>query len=511
MDSEKQLADLEKRLQQVYQKAKVGEEWTAYMEKASKEIKPLQTAYENAKKGNDAEARSQAAKALADKKREMTVADAHYRYLTDTLAKEISGLNEEAAALINDELPSAYALNYNGTVTELASKAPGYSFEMVDTKTINALAKTDTTLLPYKYVDGKKDVRWNTQAVNTQVLQGITQGESMKEIAARLNHVVGMDLKSAIRNARVAVSGAQNIGRMDMLRNARDKGVHILKVWSAIHDERTRDAHILLDGEEAEIEEPFDSELGEIMFPFDPNADPANVYNCRCRLEYKVVGFDKNAEDTASFGGAETTEEAIRQANSLGVKYAQFDKMPLEQANNAIRAVQTLPQDCRPQVIANGKDVSLVTGRPLGRKADQWWGVTYDYRPFSLNTKQLGYASSDLDGGLIVGLNTQKYKTLDALAHAKEENNRRYFERTGKYWSFNTSGEATAFHEIGHCYADVRGLPSGWEQAAERWAKDSKCDLLLKPDEAFAEAWAAYHTGNPALPKYIADIIKELE
>ena len=29
---------------------------------------------------------------------------------------------------------------------------------------------------------------------------------------------------------------------------------------------------------------PFNSELGEIMFPSDPTAHPANVYNCRCRM-----------------------------------------------------------------------------------------------------------------------------------------------------------------------------------------------------------------------------------
>ena len=207
----------------------------------------------------------------------------------------------------------------------------------------------------------------------------------------------------------------------------------------------------------------------------------------------------------------QTTESAIKTANDLGVKYAQFEKMPLEQVNNAIDAVRTLPKDCVPKVIASGKDVSLVTGRPLGRKADQWWGVTYDYRDFSLRTMYLGYDKTDFDGGLIVGLNTQKFKTLDALTKAKKATNNAYFAKTGKYWRFNTDGKATAYHEIGHCFADVRGLPKGWEDASARWAEESACDLLKKPDEAFAEAWAAYHLGDKRLPDYISAIIGGLK
>ena len=211
-----------------------------------------------------------------------------------------------------------------------------------------------------------------------------------------------------------------------------------------------------------------------------------------------------------TFKKAETIEEAISQANDLGVKYAQFGKMPLEQAQNAVEAVRTLPKDCVPKAIANGADIQTLTDRPLGRKADQWWGVTYDYRLFSLRTMQLGYPTTDIDGGLIVGLNTAKFKTMESLTKAKIATNEKYFAKTGRYWNFNTDGRATAFHEIGHCYVDVRGLPKDWERLSAQWAEESMCDLLKKPDEAFAEAWAAFHLGDKRLPSYIYDIIRGL-
>lgn len=39
--------------------------------------------------------------------------------------------------------------------------------------------------------------------------------------------------------------------------------------WIATYDMRTRHAHALLDGQLAEVDEPFESELGPIMFPGD--------------------------------------------------------------------------------------------------------------------------------------------------------------------------------------------------------------------------------------------------
>ena len=204
---------------------------------------------------------------------------------------------------------------------------------------------------------------------------------------------------------------------------------------------------------------------------------------------------------------AASIDEAKVIATRKGIRYPQFDKMDIDYVNNILNAIDTLPDDCRPAMIANGKDISLATQRPIGRKADQWWGVTYDYRTFLIETKRLGYDRNDFDGGLLVGLNTTKYKTLDALTKAKIATDEKYFAKTGRNWSFNIDGKSTAYHELGHCFADVRGLPKDWESLSAKWAEESKCDVLLKPDEAFAEAWAAFHLGDERLPKYISDAI----
>lgn len=215
----------------------------------------------------------------------------HWTAMKEQTAKELLNANKTAQDYINGKLPKVYAINYNGISEELQNQVKGYSFELVDQSTIRSLATSDKTLLPYKYIDGRKDVRWNTQKVNSEVMQGILQGESMQGIAKRLRNVTEMNRASAIRNARTAVTGAENKGRIDMLKDARDIGVNTVKVWDAINDSRVREAHADLDGQQQKIDDPFDSILGEIMYPGDPEAKPANVYNCRCTLTYEIIGF----------------------------------------------------------------------------------------------------------------------------------------------------------------------------------------------------------------------------
>ncbi len=220
----------------------------------------------------------------------------HWTEMKKEVSEQLLKVNQTATAYVNDQLPTVYVRNYNQVANGINGQIKGYSFELVDSNTIRRLATDNKTLLPYKYIDGVKDVRWNTQKVNSEILQGILQGDSIPNMAKRLRKVTEMNRASSIRNARTSCTSAENKGRMDMLHDAEDKGVQTKKVWIATSDNRTRDAHLELDGEEAFVDEPFYNEFGQIMFPGDPDADPSNVYNCRCSLGYKVIGFWKRSD-----------------------------------------------------------------------------------------------------------------------------------------------------------------------------------------------------------------------
>ena len=212
--------------------------------------------------------------------------------MKEDIAKQLLNVNQTATAYINGELPEVYALNYNA-LADVVDGVGGYSFALTDPDTIKHLATTDKSLLPFRELDPEKDIPWNMKKINSQVLQGVIQGESIPKIAKRIGKVQEMNKDAAIRSARTIVTGAENKGRMDSYQRAQDDGIILEKEWLAAIDSRTRDWHVELDGQTRPIDKPFENAIGKIMFPGDPSADGANVYNCRCTLISKVKGFKK--------------------------------------------------------------------------------------------------------------------------------------------------------------------------------------------------------------------------
>lgn len=211
------------------------------------------------------------------------------------MAQTMTNANRVAAAYINRELPPLYAQNFNEVGEDAERVVKGYSFDLTNVNTVKNLSTQNKTLLPYKVVDGRRDVRWNTQRVNASVLQSILQGESIPQMAKRLaTNLPGMNMESAVRNARTACTGAECKGRLDGMKQLEDDGVILKKEWIATTDARTREAHLELDGVQVDIDEPFVNSIGRIMYPGDPNADPANTYNCRCSIGTRIVGFRGN-------------------------------------------------------------------------------------------------------------------------------------------------------------------------------------------------------------------------
>ena len=54
-------------------------------------------------------------------------------------------------------------------------------------------------------------------------------------------------------------------------------------------------------------DKPFENDFGKIMYPGDPSAAGANIYNCRCTLIADIEGFENNLSDLS-----------LRNTNKLG-------------------------------------------------------------------------------------------------------------------------------------------------------------------------------------------------
>lgn len=283
--TDEKLEEMEKRLSAIYSRAEKEITKTAdeYFSKFAKQDEDKRKLFEQGKITEDEYKKWRKGKVMYGKR---------FTEMKEQCAKQLLNVNQTALAYVNGELPEVYALNYNALAGSVDGVG-GYSFTLVDADTVRKLATTDTSLLPYKELDPAKDIPWNMKKINAETLQGILQGESMDKIAKRLRNVQEMNKTQAIRSARTIVTGAENKGRQDSYKRAEEDGIVMKREWIATNDSRTRHWHAELDGVEVDIDEPWHNEFGEIMYPGDPSADPANTYNCRCSMRSIVKGFKK--------------------------------------------------------------------------------------------------------------------------------------------------------------------------------------------------------------------------
>lgn len=212
-----------------------------------------------------------------------------YRQMREDIAARIRDAAQIAAAYVDDTLPAVFALNrtYAAYAMERAGAdfGVGTSFSIYSEDVVRRLIIDHPELLP-NYprrlaLNVPKEMRWLREKISSQVLHGILGGETIPKIASRMVDVVGMDKNVAIRNARTAVTSAENGGRMDTYDAAAKMGITIQKEWMATHDTRTRESHGRIDGERVDNDAVFSNGC---RFPGDPYGAPEEVYNCRCTM-----------------------------------------------------------------------------------------------------------------------------------------------------------------------------------------------------------------------------------
>lgn len=271
----------------------------------------------------------------------------HWQRMVEESARLVSEANKMALQYINGRLPEVYATNYNFTAGAMEqSLGQAVSFELINTDAVKyILYNVDSNLLPKKILDPAKDIPWNMKLVNSEVMQGIIQGEAIPKIAKRLKNVGVRNNESAVRAARTIVTQTENKARFDCAKAAEEKGILTKKRWVATGDSRTRDAHMEAwntygTRETAiSIDEPFIVGGEKMMFAGDPNGSPWNVYNCRCATPHFAAGFssilppDRRGKIKVSFmdgqaehltGNEQTSFHSEKVKATLGNDYGSF-------------------------------------------------------------------------------------------------------------------------------------------------------------------------------------------
>ena len=170
--TDKQLEKMESEIAKIYKKANkdITEKWNSYMKSEQKRLDALKAEAERT--GDMYEYQ----RVL----RNFTLQNQKYQSMVNQTTEKIANANKIAVDYLNEKTPSIYSTNYNQVIGEVNGMKANINFDMVDESTVKKLIKNGSIDLLPKKVDISKDMKWNTKKINSQVIQGKLQGESME-------------------------------------------------------------------------------------------------------------------------------------------------------------------------------------------------------------------------------------------------------------------------------------------------------------------------------------------
>jgi len=122
-----------------------------------------------------------------------------------------------------------------------------------------------------------------------QISTGVNLGESIPQLAARVDSVLSTTQSQRWPNratviARTETIGALNAGRVEAFKivAADEPDVQFELMWLATDDSRTRPNHRTAEGQRVPIGSSFNVGGFELAFPGDPTGPPQEVIQCRC-------------------------------------------------------------------------------------------------------------------------------------------------------------------------------------------------------------------------------------
>lgn len=284
-ETDKQLEDTEKELVILYTilLATLLKSSKKYLEKHEKQDKKMLLRFE---KGEITK------KELEDWRKATFTTGRAWAKFEKAFTAETTATNQEAMKVVREQLEKTFELNANYTAYQIETKARIVDvFDLVDKPTIERIMKQRPDLFPQPSVNIPIDQLWNRKQLNSSILQGILNGESIPKIAKRLSEVAIKDYKVAVRNARTATTGAENGGRVYSYEKAEEMGIELEQEWLATLDGRTRHSHRELDGEKIKVGGTFSNGC---KFPGDPDGAPSETQNCRCTLVAALKGIDNS-------------------------------------------------------------------------------------------------------------------------------------------------------------------------------------------------------------------------
>ena len=195
--------------------------------------------------------------------------------MKDTIADDLMHTNEIAGRIAEGRMPEIFSTNANYSLYQVEHDARiDTGLTLYNRDAVNRIVRDRPQLfLPpgralSKQIAEGTVKRWEKGKIQSEMLQGIMQGESIPNIARRIaEKTSGSEFKAAVRNARTMSTNAQNAGRYDAYNRLTRRGVDLTLEWAATLDNRTRHSHRMMHGQRRDVGEPFEVDGVKIMYP----------------------------------------------------------------------------------------------------------------------------------------------------------------------------------------------------------------------------------------------------
>lgn len=136
-----------------------------------------------------------------------------------------------------------------------------------------------------------------------QITAGVTLGEGIPQLSARVDEVLSLTDTERWPNRAVVVARTETLGALNGSRAdafaafAEETDDELERMWLSTIDTRTRPTHVAADGQRRPVGVPFDVGGFQLAFPGDPTGPAQEVIQCRCTTLLLEVGETVNLAD----------------------------------------------------------------------------------------------------------------------------------------------------------------------------------------------------------------------
>lgn len=249
----------------------------------------------------------------------------YQKALKAQVSKAIDELSKVNEAKVTEFLVRAYENGYVGTQYNLQGQGIPLLFP-IDEKSMLAMIQTTNSDIKLSTRLWKDTPRLKDR-IRGDISRGIASGSSYTEISRNLNLMTNSALYKTMRIALTEGHRVREASAYEASKRASEAGADVVMQWHSASDTRTRHNHALLNGQLREIDEPFEINGHEALYPGGFGIAAMDI-NCRCSLLQRAR-WALSKEELDRIGQsieADSFEEFLREYKSGAVHGALNDK-----------------------------------------------------------------------------------------------------------------------------------------------------------------------------------------